>query len=158
MMLSNPRAIFLRQQRKGLFPGGQLVVREGGEVLLNISVGIARGLRAPEGRAGPVSEDTLFQVLSASKPIVAFATAVLEDQGLLDVRHRVSHYVPEFGRAGKRDLTFLDVLTHRSGVHVPSLWTSPELWPDWERTQEEIWKTPPRFRRGTLAYHPHEFG
>ena len=97
-------------------------------------------------------------MLSASKPTVAFAIAVLEDRGLLDVERPVSYYVPEFGHAGKRDITVLEVLTHRSGILVPRLWTSPESWPDWDRVQGEIWKARPRYRRGTLAYHPHEFG
>lgn len=89
-MLSDPEAIFLGQQRRGLFPGGQMVVRAGGEIILEISVGLARGLRADEGSRVSVSEDTSFQVLSASKPVVAFATAVLEDRGLLDVSRSVS--------------------------------------------------------------------
>ncbi len=29
---------------------------------------------------------------------------------------------------------------------------------DWDRVQEEIWNARPRYRRGTLAYHPLEFG
>lgn len=128
-----------------------MVVRAGGEIILEISGGLARGLRADEGSRVSVSEDTSFQILSASKPVVAFATAVLEDRGLLDVNRSVSHYVPEFGRVGKSDLTILDVLTHRSGVLVPSLWTSPHLWPDWARTQEEIWRTSPRrLRRSSM--------
>jgi CubicO group peptidase (beta-lactamase class C family) len=157
-MLNSAQALFLRQNERGLFPGGQLVVRARGETLLNLSLGVARGYRAGEGGRVPVTEETPFQVLSASKPTVAFAIAVLEDRGLLEVERSVAHYVPEFGQAGKRDITVLEVLTHRSGVLVPPLWTSPETWPDWDRVQGEIWKARPRYRRGTLAYHPHEFG
>ena len=157
-MLRKAEALFRRQQERGVFPGGQLVVRARGEELLNVSVGIARGLRPGEGQRVPVTDTTPFQVMSASKPIVAFSIAVLEDRALLDVERPVSHYVPQFGREGKGDITVLDVLTHRSGVLVPRLWHSPETWPDWDRVQEEIWNAPPRYRRGTLAYHPWEFG
>jgi CubicO group peptidase (beta-lactamase class C family) len=156
--LREAEALFRRQQERGAFPGGQLVVRRQGHELLNVSIGIARGLRPGEGEPIPVSDTTPFQVMSASKPIVAFAVAVLEDRGLLDVEHPVSHYVPQFGREGKGDITVLDVLTHRSGVLVPRLWNSPETWVDWDRVQEEIWNTRPRYRRGTLVYHPWEFG
>ena len=157
-MLRKAEARFRRQQERGVFPGGQLVVRAQGEELLNISVGIARGLRPGEGERIQVTDNTPFQVMSASKPVVAFSIAVLEDRGLLDVARPVEHYIPQFGREGKGDITVLDVLTHRSGVLVPRLWNSPEIWSDWARVQEEIWKARPRYRRGTLAYHPLEFG
>lgn len=157
-ILEKAEALFRRQQEQGAFPGGQLVVRAQGRELLNVSVGIARGLRPDEGERVPVTDATPFQVMSASKAAVAFAVAVLEDRGLLDVARPVAHYVPQFGRQGKGDVTVLDVLTHRSGVLVPRLWNAPEVWPDWDRVQEEIWNAPPRYRRGTLAYHPLEFG
>jgi CubicO group peptidase (beta-lactamase class C family) len=149
---------FRKQQESGAFPGGQLVVRALGQELLNISIGIARGLRPGEGEQIPVDENTPFQVMSASKPVTAFLIAVLEDRGLLDVKRPVSYYIPQFGREGKADITVLDVLTHRSGVLVPLLWNSPEIWHDWERVQQAIRDATPRYRRGTLAYHPWEFG
>jgi len=157
-MFSKAAALFQRQLDRGSFPGGQLVVRAQGEELLNLSVGIAGGFRSDEGERIPVTDTTPFQVMSASKPLVAFAIAALEDRGLVDVERPVSHYVPEFGRAGKSEITVLEVLTHRSGVIAPHLWESPALWPDWDRVQQEIWDARPRHRRGTLAYHPYEFG
>lgn len=157
-MLEKAEALFRKQHERGLFPGGQIVVRRTGEELLNLSLGIARGLRSDEGEPIPVNGDTPFQVMSTGKPLVAFAIAVLEDTGQVDVERCVSHYIPEFGRAGKADVTVLDVLTHRSGIIIPSLWQSPEVWPDWQRVQETIWSSPPRFRRGTRAYHVYEFG
>ena len=157
-MLSDVEALFRRQHERGAFPGGQLAVRQRGEEKLNISVGIARGLRPGEGTPVPVTKTTPFQVMSTSKPVVAFAIAVLEDRGLVDVEHPVAHYIPDFAREGKGHITVLDVLTHRSGILVPQLWDSPEVWPDWDRVQHEIWNTPPRYQRGTPAYHPWEFG
>ena len=157
-MLSKAADLFQQQFDRGAFPGGQVVVRVRGEELLNLAVGIARGFRSDEGDRVPVTDATPFQVMSASKPLVAFAIAVLEDRGLIDVGRPVAHYVPEFGRAGKAEITVLDVLTHRSGVLVPHLWESPAMWPDWDRVQAAIWDARPRYPRGTLAYHPYEFG
>ena len=150
--------MFLGQLGRGAFPGGQLVVRVGGEELLNLAVGVARGFSGDNHRAVAVTETTLFQVMSASKAVIAFAVAVLEDRGLVDVSQPVAHYVPEFGQAGKGEITVLDVLTHRAGVQVPRLWCEPGLWTDWRQVQEEIWKTAPRYHRGTLCYQPWEFG
>jgi CubicO group peptidase (beta-lactamase class C family) len=135
-----------------------MVVRAGGKELLNVSLGIARGHRPEEGEPVPVTPTTNFQVMSASKAVVGFAIATLEDQGIIEVERQISSYIPEFGRLGKEDITVLDVLTHRSGVLVPSLYSSPEVWSDWRRVQHTIWNARPRYRRGTLAYHPWEFG
>ncbi len=156
--LRKAEALFRKQQENGLFPGGQMVVRLQGEELLNVSVGIARGLRSEAGGQTIVTETTQFQVMSASKPVIALAVAVLEDRGIINVDHPVSYYIPQFGREGKEDITILDVLTHRSGVLVPKLWNTPKIWADWDRVQEEIRNARPRYRRGTLAYHPREFG
>lgn len=157
-MLADAETLFRRQHARGAFPGGQVVVRVGGTEVLNLAVGIARGWRGGEGEPVAVTGATPFQVMSASKPVVAFAIAVLEDRGLLDVSRPVAHYVPEFGREGKSDIAVLDVLTHRSGVIVRELWDAADIWPDWHRVQEVIWNTRPRYRRGTLAYHAYEFG
>ncbi|UCD25653.1 MAG: beta-lactamase family protein [Gemmatimonadota bacterium] len=157
-MFSKAVTLFRRQCDRGAFPGGQVVVRVRGEELLNISVGVARGYREREEERIPVTNATPFQVMSASKPLVAFAVAVLEDRGLVDVERRVCDYIPGFAREGKGEITVLEVLTHRSGVIVPHLWDSPDLWPDWDRVQEEICNSSPRYRRGTLAYHAYEFG
>jgi CubicO group peptidase (beta-lactamase class C family) len=151
--------LFHRQLERGAFPGGQLVVRVQGREVLNLAAGLASGFRG--GDDGPpvaVTATTRFQVLSASKPVIALAIAVLEDRGLLDVTRPVADYVPEFADAGKQAITVLDVLTHRSGMVVPRLWSDPHLWTDWQQVQEEIWKAPPRYRRGTIAYQPWEFG
>jgi CubicO group peptidase (beta-lactamase class C family) len=157
-MLSKAEVLFRRQCERGAFPGGQMVVRVRGRELLNVSVGIASGWRDGEGDPLPVTGTTPFQVMSASKPLVAFAIAILEDRGLIDVEQPIAHYVPEFAREGKGAITVLDVLTHRSGVIVPHLWTAAAMWPDWNRVQQEIWCAPPRYRRGTPAYHAYEFG
>ena len=118
-ILGKVERLFLRQQARGDFPGGQLVVRRQGEELLTISCGIARGLRTGDGDQVPVTESTPFQVMSASKPVIAFLIAVLEDRGLLDVERSVSHYIPQFEREGKGDITVLDILTHQdSSLYV----------------------------------------
>ncbi len=114
-------SVFQGQLRRGAFRGGQLVVRKGGAEVLEVAVGVARGEVSKGGQAVPVTAGTLFQVMSASKPVIAFAVAVLEDRGLIDVSQPVADSVPEFARAGKSRTTVLDVLTHRAGVQVPRL-------------------------------------
>jgi CubicO group peptidase (beta-lactamase class C family) len=75
---------FKPQQTNGTFPGGQLVVRRKGKVVVNEAIGVARGFRSDE--SSPVLETrpkTLFPVYSSGKPLAGVAIAMLEDKGLL---------------------------------------------------------------------------
>lgn len=51
---------FKRQQASGVFPGGQMVVRRHGNVILNESIGIARGNRPNHQSLVEVRPETLF--------------------------------------------------------------------------------------------------
>jgi CubicO group peptidase (beta-lactamase class C family) len=152
-------ALFRRQQSEGAFPGGQLVLRRKGKLLLNEVCGIARGLRPAEGIAPVVVQpQTPFPVLSAGKPLAAVAIALLEDRAALDVAAPIADIVPEFGAHGKGGITILDVLTHRSGILMPGLVARLELWEDREAVLEELIAIRPTYKRGTLAYAPYEYG
>jgi CubicO group peptidase (beta-lactamase class C family) len=151
--------LFERQQRKGSFPGGQLCVRSAGKTILSLAVGTAQGFRETEATpVVKVKPETPFPVLSAGKPLAATGIALLEDRGRLDVNTPLAHYIPEFKDPGKEDITPLDVLTHRSGMLMPELVLHTELWGNRHAIQRALAETRPSFPRGTLAYHPHEFG
>lgn len=149
--------LFTEQQARGAFPGGQLVVMRDGQTLCDVAVGVARGVRGEEPLTG-VTAETRFQVMSASKPFVGLAIALLEDAGRLDVEAPVARYFPEFGQHDKAGITILDVLTHRSGVLLEELGKEPELWPDWQAVVCAMAEARPRYARGTLAYSPAGFG
>jgi CubicO group peptidase (beta-lactamase class C family) len=152
-------SLFRRQQARGRFPGGQIVVRRRGEVLLERAVGIARGFRPEEGVAAePVTMSTRFQVMSASKAVVAIAVALLEDRGLVEVTAPVARVWPDFAAHGKADITLLDVLTHRSGLLLEPLILAPSRWRDWDALVATIAAARPEHARGTLAYEAHAFG
>src|SRR5215471_16592691 len=94
--------VFRRQQATGLFPGGQLVVRRHGQLVVDEAVGIARGFRSEEkGPRVAFARDVRSSVCSAGKPLVAVAIALLEYRGIVDVDRPVAFYWPEFGRHGK---------------------------------------------------------
>lgn len=80
--LERAAELFVTQQRDGRTPGGVMVARKRGEIILAEAVGLANG---PDAADVPVTVDTRFQVMSVSKAVVAFAIATLEDRGLLDV-------------------------------------------------------------------------
>lgn len=150
---------FERQQTTGSFPGGQLVLRRYGKPVLNEAIGIARGFRRGESAAPvPAEPQTPFPVLSAGKPLAATVIAMLEDRGMLDVNAPIAEVFPEFARHGKDQITTLDVLTHRSGILMPDFVQRMHLWGNREAVQKALIETVPTYPRGTLAYHPHEYG
>jgi CubicO group peptidase (beta-lactamase class C family) len=152
-------ALFRRQQAQGRFPGGQLAVQRGGELLLETAVGTARGFRSEEGVAAqPVTTGMRFQVMSVSKAVVAFAVALLEDRGLLDVAAPVARVWPEFAARGKGEITVLDVLTHRSGLLLEDLIRRPQLWSDWDAMVAAMADATPEHPRGTLSYEANAYG
>lgn len=155
--LAQALKLFTAQQARGDFPGGQLAVRRAGRLGAEVAVGLARGMRPGEAQRAATPQ-TLFNVHSASKPLVALAVAALEEDGRLDVALPVARYLPEFAGRGRDAITVLDVLTHRAGVPMPELTNHPERWRDPDAVRAALAAAEPRYPRGTLAYLPVEFG
>jgi len=147
--------LFVEQHQRGAFPGGQLVVQRRGVRLLDLALGTARGFREHEGPPIAVTAETPFQVMSASKGVLARAIALLEARGQLEVSAPVRRYVPEFSTP---EVSILDVLTHRSGCTMPVLSGKPELWHDWDNVVNALGREPASYPRGTLAYQHIAFG
>lgn len=64
----------------------------------------------------PWEKDTLVNVWSTTKGIMAFCVARLADQGRLDLNQKVSHYWPEFGTNGKEDISVAQLFSHQAGL------------------------------------------
>jgi CubicO group peptidase (beta-lactamase class C family) len=90
----------------------------------------AAGWRDLATRA-PMRTDTIFQVMSQSKPFIAAAVMLLQDENRLDVDDPVERYLPEFAdawlldsgnaverrlRRPARKITVADLLAHSSGL------------------------------------------
>ena len=77
-------------------------------------------------RQQPMTPDTLFRWYSLTKPITAAATMLLVDQGKLALDSHVADWLPALGgmrvhadrgaNSLDRDITVLDLLTHRAGL------------------------------------------
>ena len=150
---------FLKQQEAGLFPGGQLVARRAGKVIVKVSCGLARGW---QGRGGEqlvkVNETTPFAVFSTGKPMAAIVIALLESRGLLHRSMPVSSILPEFASLGREKITIADVLTHRGGIILTDLINQSGLIGDRDAVWQYLIDTPPLYPRGTFAYMPTEYG
>lgn len=157
-LIARAVARFKAQQSSGAFPGGQLVVRCDGELIVNEAIGFARGYRKEQGPVVHATPETLFPAYSCGKPLAAIVIALLEDRGKLDPHAPIAEVFPEFARNGKAQITTLDVLTHRSGIFLPHLVGKMECWNDREIIAHHLINATPRYRRGTLAYAPWEYG
>lgn len=98
--------------RRGDVGAAVAVYRDGRPV-----VDLWGGLRDSRRRL-PWERDTLVPVFSTTKGVSALVMASLRSLGLLDWDERVAHYWPEFGQAGKQDITVRQLFAHEAGLAV----------------------------------------
>jgi CubicO group peptidase (beta-lactamase class C family) len=91
--------------------GGAVCVVVGGRVVVDLWGGHRDvGQRRPWGR------DTLVDVFSVGKGLLATGVARLVGQGRLDLDAPIASLWPAFGAAGKEDVSLRHVLTHTAGL------------------------------------------
>jgi CubicO group peptidase (beta-lactamase class C family) len=101
----------------GEITGAVTLVAEHGDIVHLGAVGLANAEKQT-----PMGDDTLFGVMSMTKPITATALMILVDEGKLSVDDPVEKYIPAFAdaktSAGEpvHGLTIRRLLTHTSGL------------------------------------------
>jgi CubicO group peptidase (beta-lactamase class C family) len=102
----------------------------------------------------PWGRDTIVNVWSSTKTMMALSALVLADRGELDVYEKVAHYWPEFAANGKADIEVRHLLSHTSGV---SGWAQPVVVDDiydWEKSTSMLAAQAPWWEPGTQSgYH-----
>ncbi|MEL6758523.1 MAG: serine hydrolase domain-containing protein [Pseudomonadota bacterium] len=99
-------------------------------------------------------KDTLVNVWSTTKGIMAFCVARLADQGLLDLNEKVSHYWPEFGANGKANITVAQLFSHQAGLCGMSRKVSYDEFVDTDLMAELLAAEKPAWEPGTRSgYH-----
>ena len=144
--------------RSGVHPAVSLCVRREGEVVLDRSIGWARGVGpdAPDDAEPALNTpDTPHVIFSASKALTASLAHLLDQQGKIHIDDRVAEYIPEYARHGKEGVTIAHVLSHRGGVpNLPGEAFKLENIDDREAIVEMLVDAKPQSRPGTaLAYH-----
>lgn len=135
--------------------GASVAVYHDGRLVVDLAGGSDPVFRRSFRRDSPV------MVASCSKAATATCVLMLVERGVLDVDEKVSAYWPEFGQAGKADVTLRQVLSHQAGLPYPNpgcgltgldLLAGPRLLRQLERQA-------PWWRPGTAyAYHPVTWG
>jgi CubicO group peptidase (beta-lactamase class C family) len=98
--------------------------------------------------------DTITNVWSTTKTMVALCALILADRGDLDLDAPVARYWPEFTAAGKEAVQVRHLLSHTAGLpdFDPPL-GPPDLY-DWQAATTRLAAQAPAWEPGTLAgYH-----
>ncbi|MGE0743272.1 MAG: serine hydrolase domain-containing protein [Hyphomonadaceae bacterium] len=107
----------------------------------------------------PWTRDTLANVYSTTKGIVAVAFAMAYDRGLIDYQAPVSRYWPEFAANGKERTTVSQVLSHQAGLPGFMAPTGPEDIYDWRACCAKLGAQAPAHAIGeNTCYHAGTFG
>lgn len=91
--------------------GAALAIVKDNQVVVDVWAGFR-----DEACTKPWQQDTLVNVWSVTKGVVAACVAMLVDRGLLDYQQKVSYYWPEFAQQGKSGVTVQQLLSHQAGL------------------------------------------
>jgi CubicO group peptidase (beta-lactamase class C family) len=137
-----------RQIADGHYPGCQIALARNGRLLMDRSFGDAR---LGEHRT-PASSDTLWLLYSNTKVVFATAMWQLLEQGALSFDDRVSDFLPQFAKHGKRDITLMQVITHQGGF--PSAVLPKSAWLDHEAMSKAVCEFALEWTPGSkIVYH-----
>lgn len=143
--------------RTGNHPMLSICLRRQGKIVLNRTIGHARGngpddsINTPKLIATP---DTPVCMFSASKAVTAMLVHLLSERGQIDLLDPISQYIPEYGVNGKRHATILHLLAHRGGVPHLKGDVTPELLFDKDEVVKRLCAAEPVTTSGyRMAYH-----
>ncbi|HVS64204.1 MAG TPA: serine hydrolase domain-containing protein [Thermoanaerobaculia bacterium] len=107
--------------------GAVLLVARRGEVVLHQAVGWRN---QEEGL--PMERDTLFRMASNTKPLIATAILMLAEEGELGLNDNVRRYMPSWDNHRSAFVKVRHLLTHTSGLRIPTLFLQPLMAPSAE--------------------------
>jgi len=139
------------------YAGAVLLAGRGGTVALHRPIGKAvryaaydektdTAVEFPAERQIAMTRDTVFDLASLSKLFTSVLAVQQIEHGTLDLEGRVASYLPDFGGAGKQDITIRHLLTHTSGLRA---WIPLYSAPTYEGKLQLIWKETPLGPPGT---------
>ncbi|WP_346836533.1 serine hydrolase domain-containing protein [Microbulbifer sp. SAOS-129_SWC] len=134
--------------------GAGFAVRQHGELIVSLWAGSADR----DGQV-PYTEDTLANVFSSSKGILAVLALQQVAAGTLDLDRPVADYWPEFAAAGKEGVTGRQLLCHRAGLVAFREKVADNLIYDWDAACAQVAATEPWWPPGShQGYAPFLYG
>jgi CubicO group peptidase (beta-lactamase class C family) len=138
-----------RQLESGEDLGASVAVALHGELVVDLWGGTldAAGAR-------PWQRDTIVNVMSTTKTMLALSALLLVDRGELDLDAPVARYWPEFAAAGKGDVRVRSLLGHTAGLPAWEHDVAPGELADWEQCTSSLAAQTPAWEPGTRpGYH-----
>ena len=134
--------------------GAALCVFHRGHCVVDLHGGFAEPDRSRSWNA-----DTLVNVYSTTKGIVALCVALLVHRGVVRYEDRVASLWPEFAKGGKGNITISHLLSHQAGLPAFDEPIGLEDLFDWKGRCEALAAQSPRWVAGEHSgYHPVTFG
>lgn len=134
--------------------GAALAVYRAGKPVVDLWAG-----HRDAARTRPWQRDTLVNVYSTTKGIVAVAVAALVEDGKLRYEDPVAKHWPEYGQAGKEKTTLAQVLSHQAGLPGFAEPTTVEDLYDWKRCCARLARQSPMWTPGRrTSYHAMTWG
>ena len=129
--------------------GASVAVVHNGEIVVDIWAGHTNAEKTETWQ-----ENTIVNVWSTTKTMMAISALVLADRGELDMFRPVADYWPEFAANGKEHIEVRHLMSHTSGI---SGWAEPitmEEVCDWEKSTTMLAAQEPWWEPGTASgYH-----
>ena len=134
--------------------GASFAVYQNGEVLVDLYGG-----HRDRDKKNKWDENTIVNIHSTSKGIVAMIVAKLIDNGDLDLEKNVADYWPEFADSGKEEIKVKTLLSHQAGMYG---WRQPIDETDfykWDFVVDLLAKQAPYHKaKEKICYHPKTIG
>lgn len=140
------------------YAGAVLLAGRGGTVALHEPIGMAvryaaydektdSAVEFPPDQQIATARDTVFDLASVSKLFTSMLAVQQIERGALELEAKVASYLPEFGAAGKADITVRQLLTHTSGFRA---WIPLYSQPTREGKLKMLWNEAPASPPGTV--------
>ncbi|MDX2927259.1 MULTISPECIES: serine hydrolase domain-containing protein [Streptomyces] len=139
------------------YAGAVLLAGRGGTVALHEPIGMAvryraydeatdTGVEFPPDEQIPMTGGTVFDLASISKLFTSILAVQQLERGALELATPVASYLPDFGRAGKQNMTIRHLLTHTSGFRA---WIPLYSAPTYEEKVQLVYDEAPVSAPGT---------
>jgi CubicO group peptidase (beta-lactamase class C family) len=122
--------------------GSALSVRRHGDLVVDLREGWADA-----GRTRPWVAETLVNVYSVGKPVIALAVLLLVDRGLVGLDDPIARHWPRF----TTEASVRQLLTHTAGLPYFPVARDASAWSDWDLLCADLADASPEWPPGTVA-------
>jgi len=119
-VLNGAVGLYREAVERGDLVGAVVLVARNGKVVVHEAIG-----QRDWQRNLPMETNTMFRMASNTKPVIATGIAILEERGLLRYDDPVRKYIPEFDNYRAGFITIGQLLSHTSGLRIPTLFLEP---------------------------------